>query len=48
MLRLPHRTNARKLKAPVCGTHGGTFVWWGIRVNAVGEELRAFEACKRS
>ena len=43
-LRLPHRTNARKLDAPVCGTHGGTFMRWGIRVTAVGEERRAFIA----
>ena len=31
-LRLPHRTNARKLDAPVCGTHGGTFSRLGIQV----------------
>ena len=45
-LRLPHRTNARKFDAPVCGTHGGTFSRLGIRVTAVGEE-RAFEARER-
>ena len=42
-LRLPHRTNARKLDAPVRGTHRGTFSRLGIRVTAVGER-RAFEA----
>ena len=42
-LRLPHGTNARKLDAPVRGTHGGTFSRLGIRVTAVGER-RAFEA----
>ena len=46
-LRLPHRTNARQLYAHVCGTHGGTFVWWRIRVTAVGEEWRVFEARER-
>ena len=46
-LRLPHRTNARKLDAPVRGTHGGTFSRLGIRVTAVGEERRAFEARER-
>ena len=46
-LRLPHRTNARQLDAPVCGTHGRTLLRLGIRVTAGGEERRAFEACKR-
>ena len=46
-LRLPHRTNARKLDAPVRGTHGGTFSRLGIRVTAGGEERRAFEARER-
>ena len=46
-LRLPHRTNARKLDAPVRGTHGGTFSRLGIRVTAGGEEQRAFEARER-
>ena len=43
-LRLPHRANARKLDAPVRGTHGGTFSRLGIRVTAGSEERRAFEA----
>ena len=43
-LRLPHGTNARKLDAPMRGTHGGTFSRLGIRVTAGGEERRAFEA----
>ena len=46
-LCLPHRTNARKLDAPVRGTRGGTFSRLGIRVTAGGEERRAFEARKR-
>ena len=46
-LRLPHRTNARKLDAPVRGTHGGTFSRLGIRVTGEGEERRVFEARKR-
>ena len=46
-LRLPHRTNTRKLDAPMRGTPGGTFSRLGIRVTAVGEERRAFEARKR-
>ena len=46
-LRLPHRTNARKLDAPVRGTHGGTFSRLGIRVTAGSEERRAFEARER-
>ena len=46
-LRLPHRTNARKLDAPVRGTHGGTFSRLGIRVTAGGEERRAFEERER-
>ena len=46
-LRLPHRTNARKLDAPVRGTHGGTFSRLGIQVTGVGEERRAFEARER-
>ena len=45
--RLPHRTNARKLDAPVRGTPGGTFPRLEIRVTAGGEEQRAFEARER-
>ena len=37
-LRLPHRTNARKLDAPVCGTHGGTFS--RLRIGHRGGEER--------
>ena len=46
-LRLPHRTNVRKLDAPVRGTPGGTFSRLRILVTAVGEERGAFEARKR-
>ena len=46
-LRHPHRTNDCKLDTPVCGRHGGTYLRWGIRVTAVGEERRAFEARER-
>ena len=45
--RLPHRTSARQLDAPLCGTHRGTLLRLGIRITAVGEERRAFEAHKR-
>ena len=45
--RLPHRTNARKLDAPVRGTRGGPFSRLRIRVTAGGEERRAFEARER-
>ena len=46
-LRLPHRTNARKLDVAVRGTHGATLSRLGILVTAVGEERRAFEERER-